>query len=277
MMCAAPSHLLKCLLRPPSPICSLALCRCHCAQVAERHPYSVYRKAEMPAFAKQRSKDPFTTAFGEGLPVRTFDRNYRQRTLEQSERMMEKPFPTGYTGHVRAVRHVNGQTYGRQVREQINGVARDLTNPSIGSSHREHFQDPNKVVSEGCDRAARARVRSASTQKPDETMYVSSSQLAYTAPGPQCYYTPAWSERSTSNIGQPDVYGHAHEKPLHMRQPSKRAMSASAAGASIRSTVPAAGAAPGRRPNSVVPPRSIAGAAGAATRSDRWLFEAVRR
>ena len=48
-------------------------------KVAERHPYSVYRKDTPPAFSQARKDDPFTTSFGEGLPFRTYDRNQRAR------------------------------------------------------------------------------------------------------------------------------------------------------------------------------------------------------
>ena len=37
-------------------------------------------------------------------------------------------------------------------------------------------------------------------------------------PPPRCYATPGWSERPTSNIGQPDVYKHA--KKLNVHQPA---------------------------------------------------------
>mmetsp|Transcript_51679 Transcript_51679/g.143101 ORF Transcript_51679/g.143101 Transcript_51679/m.143101 type:complete len:272 (-) Transcript_51679:405-1220(-) len=244
--------------------------------VAERHPYSGYRKKEMPAFSKSRSKDPFTTAFGEGLPLRVYDRNRQQRALEHNERSMQKPFPAGYTGHVRDVRFVDGQTYGRQVREQLNGVAPvSGDRPASGSSHRDQFRHPQEVVCEGYERATRARAQSASVRRPDQqSMYVSSSHLAHRAPGPECYFTPAWSERSTSNIGQPDVYGHAMEKPTHTRQPARRAQS-SAARESLRS-MPAAGAKSGQRPDSVQPPQRIAAAAGMASRKDAWVYQASK-
>ena len=48
-------------------------------KVAERHPYSVYRRNEMDKYTDVRQQDPFTTSFGEGLPFRTYDRNFRAR------------------------------------------------------------------------------------------------------------------------------------------------------------------------------------------------------
>ena len=44
-------------------------------KVAERHPYSVYRRNEMDKYTDVRQQDPFTTSFGEGLPFRAYDRN----------------------------------------------------------------------------------------------------------------------------------------------------------------------------------------------------------
>ena len=48
-----------------------------------------------------------------------------------------------------------------------------------------------------------------------ESRYASSSLLSFQPPPATCYSTPGWSERPTSNIGQPDVYKHAKKLAVH--------------------------------------------------------------
>lgn len=101
-------------------------------KVAERHPYSVYRRDMLPAYATARKDDPFTTSFGEGLPFRTYDRNQRARTAVAATRTMEQPFPRGYTGHVGGIRHVVGRARDqgpnpREIRAQPAPVAPELS------------------------------------------------------------------------------------------------------------------------------------------------------
>ena len=205
-------------------------------KVAERHPYSVYRKNELPNFSKARNSDPFTTSFGEGLPFRTYDRNQRARSAARAVRTMEQPFPRGYTGHVGGIRHVVGQTYGRQVRDAINTVTPAVEkaiydphaispNPQGGipslappdqatvSTQQLAYLHPDREIEEIHGRVEQA----VSTRRPVdlESRYASTSQLSYKPPPPRCYATPGWSERPTSNIGQPDVYKHAKKLTVH--------------------------------------------------------------
>ena len=199
-------------------------------KVAERHPYSVYRRNEMDKYTDVRQQDPFTTSFGEGLPFRTYDRNFRARKAASAVRTMEQPYPRGYTGHVGKIRHVVGQTYGQQVREAINSVTQpvDLAvydpyiqspNPSGGirskapaseatvSTQQLAYRHPDDEVNSRLQRVADA----VPTRKPvdNNSRYASTSGLAYQPPPPKSYATPGFSEKPTSNIGQPDVYKHA--------------------------------------------------------------------
>ena len=200
-------------------------------KVAERHPYSVYRKNEYPRFEQARTSDPFTTNFGDGLPFRTYDRNQAARAAQEMNRTVEQPYPQGYTGHVSRVRHCVGSTYGRTVREAINSVTpsvelvavKPVETPTswdcvpdkdrLVSTQREAFPPPQEQL-----RVMRERVdRAVSTRRPvdNDSRYASSSQLSYQPPPPRCYNTPGWSERPTSNIGQYDPYNHVKEVPVH--------------------------------------------------------------
>jgi len=218
-------------------------------KVAERHPYSVYRKDTLPAFSQARHSDPFTTSFGEGLPFRTYDRNQRARSAAAASRTMEQSYPRGYTGHVGGIRHVVGQTYGRQVREAINSVTPAVEkavydpniqspNPSGGirsvaplseatvSTQQLAYLPPDQMIEEIHSRVDNA----VSTRRPVDlnSRYASTSQLSYKPPPPRCYATPGWSERPTSNIGQPDVYKHAKKLTVHQPLLPKRLSSAGA-------------------------------------------------
>jgi len=212
-------------------------------KVAERHPYSVYRRDTLPAYTPARTDDPFTTSFGEGLPFRTYDRNQRARTAVAATRTMEQPFPRGYTGHVGGIRHVVGQTYGKQVREAINSVTPAVEkavydphtvspNPSGGipsaappseatvSTQQLAFLPPDAEITKTHQSVANA----VSTRRPVDlnSRYASTSQLSFKPPPPRCYATPGWSERPTSNIGQPDVYKHARTLTIHQETLPKR-------------------------------------------------------
>ena len=135
----------------------------------------------------------------------------------------------------------------------------------------------NAVVREGYQMAAEARERLLMQQKPTElSMYV--SELAARLQSRQARHATTRQrgpERTTSNIGQPDPYGHQTTKPVHPAQPSKRASIAAAANSTFGS-IPTAGDTNTRRPNAVVPPSRILGAAGASSRPDGWLFHALR-
>ena len=170
---------------------------------------------------------------------------------------MEQPYPPGYTGHVSKVRRVVGQTYGTQVREAINSVTPPVelakysphvlsVNPSGGipsggtaaestvSTQQLSYQPPEQVVDTIMDRAAKAK----SIRVPVDTAsrYASSSQLCFKPPPAACYATPGWSERPTSNIGQPDVFKHA--KKLTVHQPTlPRALSGGSVGSSKMSSL----------------------------------------
>jgi hypothetical protein len=188
-------------------------------KVAERHPYSVYRRNDHSLFTEARTSDPFTTNFGEGLPFRTYDRNRPARDAHQATRAMEQPYPQGYTGHVTKIRHVVGQTYGRQVRDAINSVTPNVElatvtpKETLVSTQQLAYVPPNQEVAHTHQRAANA----VSTRRPVnlESRYASSSLLSYPPPPPSSYATPGWSERPTSNIGQYDAYKHVSSQRVH--------------------------------------------------------------
>ena len=244
------------------------------SQVAERHPYSVYRQQDRHLFAQGRANDPFTTAFGEGLPVRTYDRNGRARQAHNASKSMEQPYPAGYTGHVATTRAVNGQTYGRAVREAINEVAEPI--PRLGSTAATAFIDPNEMV-RSSKRAASAACRRTHTRdrSNEASMYASTSQLAYRQPTPTCYHTPAWSERTASNIGQADTYGHGQTRQLHAPRAPRRLQggSMSASRPQTPPPLPKEMTAGGRR---VAAPASVLGAAGLGTRPDIHLVAQLK-
>lgn len=222
----------------------------------------------MPAYIEARSKDPFTTAFGVGLPVRTYDRNARQRIQLRQELTMKQPFTVGFTGHIKSVNQVIGQTYGNKVRDEINDVAQDV---GMTSSHALEYQDPDSVVKQGCEKAAHARNTSLRQQQPDsETFFVSTSHLAYRAPHLSNYSTPAWTEQSTSSMGQPDIYGHSKKKAMHARQmPTQYAEALSSTESNLRPIT--TGGTDRYKPQLVVPPSTRIGAAGMPTQPHVWL------
>jgi len=200
-------------------------------KVAGRHPYAHYRNNEYPLFETARKDDPFTTSFGEGLPFRTYDRNHRARDVTAMTRLMEQPYPVGYTGHVTKIRHCVGQTYGRQVREAINSVTPSVElakvlpvdtptdwnsvpcKDRLVSTQGDAYLNPVRQTQIAQERLANA----VSTRRAvdNDSRYASSSQLSYPPPAPTCYSTPGWSERPTSNIGQLDPYKHIAAVPIH--------------------------------------------------------------
>ena len=207
-------------------------------KVAARHPFAHYRSNEYPAFVEAREKDPFTTSFGDGLPFRTFDRNRKARDVERMTRLMEQPYPVGYTGHVTKIRHCVGMTYGRQVRDAINSVTPStelvavlpVETPTdwncvpnkdrLVSTQGEAYLPPKRMIAEAEERLANA----VSTRRPinHDSRYASSSLLSYPPPPLSNYSTPGWSERATSSIGQYDPYNHVKEVPIHAATLPKR-------------------------------------------------------
>jgi hypothetical protein len=193
-------------------------------KVAEKHPYSVYRRNDYPAYVAKHQRDKFTTNFGNGLPYRVYDRNQRAKMQTEAASTMEQPFPLGYTGHVGNTTQGTyglGQTYGRKVRDAINDVP-DQVDKWV-STQELAFRHPNDEVAAAYDRAARGVSRRRATD-PD-SIWMSTSQAGYQPPGPESYQTPAWTERMTSNIGQMDTYGHFQESPIH-RPPDRPATAA---------------------------------------------------
>ena len=75
-------------------------------KVAKRQQYSVYRRADYPAYVEKHRHDKFTTSFGNGLPYRVYDRNQRAKMMSEASAKMEQPYPLGYTGHVARTRRV---------------------------------------------------------------------------------------------------------------------------------------------------------------------------
>lgn len=234
-------------------------------KIAERHPYSVFRRNEQAAFIDARRSDPFTTNFGDGLPFRTYDRNLRARTAQAMNRTVEQPYPQGYSGHVSKIRHVVGQTYGQQVREAINSVTptteiakvQPVETPSdwrsipdkdrLVSTQQLSYKPPDTVMEITKEKIANSR--SIRIPQNPESRYASSSLLAYPPPPASCYNTPGWSERPTSNIGQPDVYKHVkavriHDATLPRRLVTQHNERLAAAAASTASSIGAVDALP---------------------------------
>ena len=143
-----------------------------------------------------------------------------------------------YTGHVGNIRQVCGKTYGRSVREAINSVTPPVeiaiyrsdvlsVNPTGGipcaappseatvSTQQLSYKSPNEQAAALHSTAQRA----VSTRRPVDlnSRYASTSQLSYAPPPPRSYATPGWSERPTSNIGQPDTYRHAKSLAIHQQ------------------------------------------------------------
>ena len=239
--------------------------------IAEKHPYSVYRKNDYPAHVSKHRNDLFTTSFGNGLPYRVYDRNQRADRITEATRSMEQPYPLGYAGHVSHTSQVIGQTYGRKVRDAINDVADEHDN--FHSTQELAFRHPDHEVSETHRRTAQI-VSKRPTSSGSDSVWTSTTQAEFRQPKPACYQTPAWTERMTSNIGQLDTYGHFQEKPIH--RPTDRPAAAAAAAtpqlpatnsASRRVSVAASSepAAPDRPARRAMPP------AGRATRPDAWV------
>ena len=186
-------------------------------KVARRHPYSVFNGERSAEYDEARKEDPFTTHFGEGLPVRVYDRNEMAREANAAAATMEQPYPSGYTGYVPKIRHVVGQTYGRSVREAINQVTPETELAStegvpLASTQQLAHPSPADQLADRQQRAAAAR----STRCVDATSgFASTSALAFAPPPPEAYATPAWSTAVTANIGQPDTYKHGNKSILH--------------------------------------------------------------
>ena len=144
---------------------------------------------------------------------------------------MEQPYPTGYTGHVTKVRHVVGQTNGKMVREAINtltpstelAAVKPVNTPTdwnsvadkdrLVSTQQISYKAPDREMELTFERSANA----VSTRRPTDmhSRFASSSQLSYLPPPSRSYATPGWSERPTSNIGQPDTYKHIKQAHVH--------------------------------------------------------------
>lgn len=242
--------------------------------VAERHPYSRYNmRTRRPA-----TSEVFSTAFGgDGLPVRVVDRNRRARVVVEQGHRMKQPYPAGYTGHIAGVRGTDGMTYGRQTRSAINGVRHPRTTREF-SSQAAAFVSPDEQVADSLDAARQSdEYLSRPKKRADEAIktepLVSSTHLAYKAPPATQYLHPIWTERYTSNCGQPDTYGHFREAAIH--RPStvgiggtRRGIARSASNGGVHSLTPVSTAAPKerRRPDLLsLPP------AGRSSRPDSWI------
>ena len=92
--------------------------------------------------------------------------------------------------------------------------------------------------------AHRSVANAVSTRRPVDlnSRYASTSQLSFKPPPPRSYATPGWSERPTSNIGQPDVYKHARKLTIHPETLPKRMVTSGATmGSWASSSVAASG------------------------------------
>ena len=178
-----------------------------------------------------RANDKFTTSFGDGLPYRVYSRNERANEIARHARSMEQPFPLGYTGHSPRTRQVIGQTYGRETRDAINGTGDPTNGENAGlykaSTSQLSYTHPDQEMARArANVAQRGQPRDPSAWRPRgrvaEGRWASSTQLSFQAPPPATYLTPTWTERATSNIGQPDTYGHFKEAPVHRPEDSAR-------------------------------------------------------
>ena len=244
-------------------------------KVAEKHPYSVYNKHELSgSYAAARANDKFTTSFGDGLPYRVYSRNERANEIARHARSMEQPFPLGYTGHIPRTRQVIGQTYGRETRDAINGTGDPTNGENAGlykaSTSQLSYTHPDQEMARArANVAQRGQPRDPSAWRPRgrvaEGRWASSTQLSFQAPPPATYLTPTWTERATSNIGQPDTYGHFKEAPVHRPEDSARGRALSRQSTGPRPVYADTAAAPAAAVRKSKP------AAGCPTRPDAWV------
>ena len=114
----------------------------------------------------------------------------------------ETLYPTGYTGHIAQARQAVGQTYGRAIRNAINGVAEAHGGPrsTPRSTHALAFGHPDREAPAPPAHAA-AAARVGAPQRPTASdpnlLRVSTAQMAYPPPEPNAYLrTGARSERT---------------------------------------------------------------------------------
>jgi hypothetical protein len=240
-------------------------------KVSARHPYSVHNSpcGQLPPVR-------FSTAFGTDIDAtsRVRDRNAGAREAERALKWgMQEPYPCGYTGHVAGVRTTIGSSYGKQTRYAINRVSHAFEKPRVGemtTSYNASFPSPSAQIA--------ARRRDASASRPaDRTKQIlmSTARDEYKPPPEYVYQIPAWTERATSNIGQPDVYHHFKESTIHRpgETPLKTLRPPTADRFHTAITSPPAIPFCGSRSEIV---QTSARAAGMASRPDAWLLSGRR-
>jgi len=238
-------------------------------KVAARHPYSVYNAPGGKLLPRQQPAK-FSTAYGIDINAtsRVRDRNAGAREAERALKWdMQEPFPRGYTGHVAGVRTTIGSSYGKQTRYAINRVSHGFEEPREGemtTSYNASFLSPSAQIA--------ARRADASASRPLDTTQQTLKSTAhdeYKPPPVSAYQTPAWTERATSNIGQPDRYSHFKESIVHKpgEAPLKTFRPFNA------EQPPAAISSEGARSQVV---QTSAPVAGIASRPDAWLLSGRR-
>lgn len=158
----------------------------------------------------------FSTAYGSDISTtsRVQDRNAGAREAERALRWdMREPYPRGYTGHIPGIRATIGSTYGKQTRYAVNQVSHGFEEPRVGemqSTYIASFVSPREQVAGRKLAAASSTI----TSRPEKAL-ISTAHDGFKFPPQSSYQPPPWTERATSNIGQPDVYKHFKESTIH--------------------------------------------------------------
>jgi len=185
-------------------------------RVAAKHPYSA-ANAPGGRIAPRETPAQFVTAYGSDVSAtsRVKDRNAGAREVERALKWdMTEPFPRGYAGHVPGIRSTVGSTYGKQTRYDVNRVSHGVEEPRKGqlvSTYNAAFTTPGEQIAARRTDAAASKSVERTTQA-----LVSTAHAGYKQPPMSVYQAPAWTERATSNIGQPDNYKHFKESTIHM-------------------------------------------------------------
>ena len=214
-------------------------------KLAHAHPYSVFNSHTLG--------DKIV------LPSRTHDRNLMARQKEAADAQLERPYPAGYTGHVRSGRECSlTRTYGQKVLEaQARGSA-DWDAMGLQSSQRVEFTAPRAQVKPATDRLAQGREQPKRAERTASTAHSS-----YRPPPSDAYFAPKYT--TATSVCERDTYGHFRERDVVVPSPPKEPP---------RTRVPVAGEGEAK---AAAAPRTAAAyaatpAAGASTRPDAWIL-----
>lgn len=106
----------------------------------------------------------------------------------------EPPYPLGYTGHVPQTRQAVGQTYGRAIRDAINGGAGKHGHTQ--SSHALDFRHPDSAAhahappARAAAAATRVGVHRHPTASDPNLLRISTAQISYPPPESEAYLRP---------------------------------------------------------------------------------------